>query len=1004
MAEKAFPPRSVSLLIEPRAGVERVHGILDGGVWRATTDDPQFVLAENFPFIGDDLFLLEWDVLAIEGGAGLPVVYFDFGDGFDERNAVRMGRSGLSLNSCSTVVRLRKRPAQVRLDPCGAKGQFFCSEFFVCPIAPERATLAGMEARALPYGETLVSSATKPALYPDPMQSTGSATPRIAAIVHLFYEDLWPEIAEYVGHIPRLNRLYVSVRQDAPADIEARIIARFPFALVRRVPNRGRDVLPFLQWLEVAALHGIELVCKIHSKRSTHVATGDAWRRDMLDKLVGSPRTVEEVLDQFAIDPSLGIMGPGGHVVSSEYYWARNATRVEQLALRLGQDVRDHPFRYVAGSMFWARVDALLPLRRLSLSDADFEAESGLEDGTLAHAIERCFPIAAAAAGSSIGESRNTTGARVEDFAPPGSPPRTYATWIGEFEAAPHEYQLLAREHASWGSQPVISIVMPAYNSPGEQLVAAIESVLAQVYPHWELCIADDASSEPHVREMLEQYRRRDSRIKVVYREDNGHISAASNSAIELASGAFIGLLDHDDLLHPLALHYVAEAIIAHPDVQLVYTDEDKLDLRGQRCDPYFKCEFNYELLLAQNMVCHFACFGAQRLRELGGFRLGFEGAQDYDLVLRFCEALPASRIVHVPRVLYHWRMGSGSTAMSADEKPYARIAGRKAVEDHLLRTGQDATVEAAPEEPGMNRVRFRPPTPAPQVGIVIPTRDRADLVEMCVGSILSRSSYRNYSIVIVDNASREPASLKLFERLRASGVTILHDESAFNFSALNNRAVRSLSSDFVCLLNNDIEVMTPDWLEEMVGMAARPGIGAVGARLWYPDRRLQHAGAIIGIGGVAGHSHKYLPKGERGYFSRAVLHQEVSAVTAACLVIRRSTYEQVGGLDESLSVAFNDIDFCLRVRAAGYRNVWTPYAEMIHYESASRGHETTPEKQARFQNEVLLMMERWGDVLRKDPAYSPNLTLEHEDFSMAWPPRVEPMVHSKREVEEVSA
>jgi len=529
---------------------------------------------------------------------------------------------------------------------------------------------------------------------------------------------------------------------------------------------------------------------------------------------------------------------------------------------------------------------------------------------------------------------------------------------------------------------------MPAYNTDAEVLEAAIKSVQAQVYPHWELCVADDASTQPRVREVLERHRQEDPRIKVVYREKNGHISAASNSALELATGRFVALLDHDDELHPLALHYVAKAIVTHPDCELVYTDEDKIGPDGRRQDPYFKCELNYELLLAHNMVSHLGCYRTERVRAIGGFRVGYEGSQDYDLVLRFLEGLDRGKVIHIPRPLYHWRMVEGSTSASTEEKPYAQTAARRAIAEHLARVGLHGEVLSAPEAPAMNRVRFAVPQPAPSVTIVIPTRDRADLLGMCLDSIHSRTTYPNVAIVVVDNGSVEPDTLALFDRAREKGVTVLRDDSEFNFSALNNRAVRTVATDFVCLLNNDIEILTPDWLEEMVGMASRPGVGAVGARLWYPDMTIQHAGVIGGLGGVAGHPFKGHAKGDPGYFGRAVLHQELSAVTAACLLVRRAIYEQVGGLDETLQVAFNDIDFCLRVREAGYRNVWTPYAEMIHHESATRGYETTPEKHARFVREIAFMHERWGGVLDADPAYSPNLDLSIDGFGLAWPPR----------------
>lgn len=980
--------RRNSLTPVPVVGIERIGALMDACLWRSVSDDPQFLLEGDLPESPDGTFLFEFDVSSIDGASGAPALYFDFGNDFEAVNAHSVERTALSHAAYSIVIAFKRRPRRIRFDPCGSPGEFLCTDIRCSALSRAQAAAAGVPVISLPRND-VAPSGMRSAVNSEQAVLRPARPMRLGAVAHVFYEDMWPEIADYLGRIPSLERVYVSITQDASRSFEEQIDTRFPGALVRRVPNRGRDVLPFLQWLEVVESHGIDAICKIHTKRSAHLPTGEAWRRDMLDKLLGSPMEIVETIAALREDPTLGIVGPGGHVVPSSFYWEPNAANVERLCQRMGRDVSNAPFQYVAGSMFWARVDALLPLRRLGLRDADFELESGQVDGTLAHALERCFPVAASQAGFELRETPNPAHTTVRDFAPPPPPPQSYRDWLRAFEVPQERYKGLAEAHSGWLDAPLISLLMPTYETREAELVEALDSVLAQVYSHWELCVADDASRAPHVHRILEEYRLKDPRIKVVYRKANGHISAASNSALAVATGEFVGLLDHDDLLHPLALHFVAEAIVRNPGCQLVYTDEDKIGLDGARREPYFKCELNYELLLAHNMVCHLACYRTERVRAVGAFREGFEGAQDYDLVLRFLEGVDGSNVIHVPRVLYHWRVSPGSTALSAEEKPYAQLAAHRAIAQHLERCGLAAEVGPAPEALAMNRVQFRIAAPAPHVSLVIPTRDRADLLGLCVDSILARSTYPNYSIIIVDNGSTEKASFALFDRLRKAGVQILRDDAEFNFSALNNRAVKTVSSEFVCLVNNDIEVLTPAWLEEMVGMADRPGVGAVGARLWYPDMRLQHGGVIVGLGGVAGHSHKYLPKGAVGYFYRAVLHQALTAVTAACLLIRRSIYEEVGGFDESLRIAFNDIDFCLRVRAAGYRNVWTPYAEMIHHESASRGHETTPEKQARFRDEIMRMKARWGEGLLRDPAYSPNLTLEREDFGIAWPPRV---------------
>ena len=528
---------------------------------------------------------------------------------------------------------------------------------------------------------------------------------------------------------------------------------------------------------------------------------------------------------------------------------------------------------------------------------------------------------------------------------------------------------------------------MPVYNPEVDWLEEAIASVQAQIYPSWELCIADDRSTSEHVRPLLEKFAAADPRIKVVYRATNGHISEASNSALELASGNWMVLLDQDDLLTEDALYYVGRAISREPNVALIYSDEDKIE-NGRRYDPYFKPDWNPDLLRSHNMVCHLGAYRMDHVRAIGGFRKGFEGAQDYDLVLRFSEGLLPGQICHIPRVLYHWRSHSGSTAQSGSNKNYAAIAGQAALNEHLQRTGLAGHVEILPT--GMYRARYDLPPNPPKVSLIIPTRNGLRLLRQCVSSILEKTTYPNFEILIVDNNSDDHATLRYFDEIQShERVKVVRDGQAFNYSAINNKAVSLVDGEYVGLVNNDIEAVSPDWLSEMMAIAMQPKVGAVGARLWYPDDRLQHGGIILGIGGVAGHAHKMLRRGEHGYFSRGELTQTLSAVTAACLVVKKSTYELVGGLDaENLKVAFNDVDFCLKLREAGFRNVWTPYAELRHHESATRGVEDTPEKKQRFQSEVLFMLRRWDKVLMADPAYNPNLTLEYEDFSLAWPPR----------------
>jgi len=572
------------------------------------------------------------------------------------------------------------------------------------------------------------------------------------------------------------------------------------------------------------------------------------------------------------------------------------------------------------------------------------------------------------------------------------APPNTYGDWLKRYDPHPVEEQTRREMHRrieGMKNTPRISIVMPTYNAKPAWLREAIESVRRQIYPHWELCIADDASPSVETREVLAEYAASDSRIKVVFRPQNGHIVEASNSALELVSGEWIALMDHDDLITEHALFWIADCINRNPDAQLVYSDEDKVDEEGVRSGPYFKSDWNIDLFYSQNMFSHLGVLRADLVRSVGGFQLGMQGSQDWDLVLRCMERVLPSQILHVPRVLYHWRIHDDSTARSPDAKPYAAIAGERALNEHLGRQGVNGKAEYF----GTGyRVRYALPSNPPLVSLIIPTRNGVDLLRQCVDSILVRTTYDNYEIIIVDNGSDDPAILDYFESFKNLDlVRVIRDDREFNYSALNNMAITHARGEVVGLINNDIEVISPEWLSEMVSLAMQPGVGAVGAKLWYPDKTIQHAGVVLGVGGVASHAHKGNSEGDNGYFGRAHLIQSFSAVTAACLVIKKDRYLAVNGLDEeNLKVAFNDVDFCLRLREAGYRNVWTPYAELFHHESATRGADATPEKQERFNREVNFMLTRWGSLLTADPAYNPNLTLHADDFTYAWPPRLE--------------
>ncbi|MBL9189269.1 MAG: glycosyltransferase [Opitutaceae bacterium] len=582
---------------------------------------------------------------------------------------------------------------------------------------------------------------------------------------------------------------------------------------------------------------------------------------------------------------------------------------------------------------------------------------------------------------------------RTADAAPP--PPNTYAAWVAAYDTlTPESADKIRAKLASLKKRPLISVLMPVYNTPEKWLVAAIESVRRQLYENWELCIADDASKEPHVRKLLERYQKKDPRIKVVCRETNGHISATSNSALALAHGEFIALLDHDDELRPHALACVALELDAHPHADLVYSDEDKIDENGHRYDHYFKPDWNPDLFNVQNYISHLGVYRTLLVREVGGFRIGYEGSQDWDLAHRVIERSAPDRIRHIPKILYHWRSVPGSTAMLIGAKDYARTAAEKVINEHLARIGVEATL--SPTKGSYWRVHYPLPSPAPRVTLIIPTRNRLNVLRPCIESLLAKTTYADFELLIVDNDSDDADTLAYLAGLAEQSaqlatprrVRVIKFPGEFNFSAINNFGVQHSHAPLIGLLNNDLEVIHGDWLDEMASHALRPEIGCVGAKLYYPDDKIQHAGVILGIGGVAAHAWQTHPRGAAGQAHRNLLQQNLSAVTAACLVIRREVYLEVGGLDEKLRVAFNDVDFCLKVRAAGYRNLWTPYAELYHHESASRGQEDTLEKRDRFRSEVETMTERWGDALLNDPAYNPNLTLTINDFTLALPPR----------------
>ncbi len=529
---------------------------------------------------------------------------------------------------------------------------------------------------------------------------------------------------------------------------------------------------------------------------------------------------------------------------------------------------------------------------------------------------------------------------------------------------------------ATWRHPPLISIVMPVYNVDPRWLLLAIDSVRRQFYPHWELCIADDASTREDTRQALDGLTREsDPKIKIVRLKNNQGIALASNAAFKLVKGKYVGLLDHDDELTRDALLEMVRVIVErNPD--MVYSDEDKTDEANDRRDPFFKPDYSPEYFLSNNYICHFTVLRTALLKRIGGFRSGVDGAQDFDLFLRFTEH--AKRIEHIPLVLYHWRMISGSTAATASAKPYTWEAGRLALEHSLHNRGLDAQAEVGPF-PNTYRIRHRIHG-EPLVSILIPFRDKPKLLEVCVRSILEKTDYQHYEILGIDNASAEPATQELMRKLEKLDCRIrfVRYDQPFNYSAINNFGARQAKGEHFLLLNNDTEVLAPEWLRAMLEHSQREDVGVVGAKLLYPDNTVQHAGVILDRNVVAMHPHQFLPVEHPGYAARPHLLQNLSAVTFACAMTRRDVFERLGGLNEKdLPICFNDVDYCLRAREAGFLVVYTPYAVLRHFESKSRGTDEDADKQIRFRTEFAYMQKRHAAILaRGDPYYNPNLSL----------------------------
>lgn len=548
---------------------------------------------------------------------------------------------------------------------------------------------------------------------------------------------------------------------------------------------------------------------------------------------------------------------------------------------------------------------------------------------------------------------------------------KSYVEWIKNNE--PTEEELNIQRNFKFDYSPKISIIVPMYNTPENYFKELIDSVKNQTYTNWELCLADGSPEKPaHIDSILES----DSRIKYKFLNENKGISANSNAALSLATGDYISLLDHDDVLPLFALFEVVKTINKNRDAEFIYSDEDKFSVgQKDRYDPHFKPDFSPDTLRSYNYICHFSTFRKDLMDKLGGFRSEYDGSQDYDLFFRASEL--TKNIVHIPKILYNWRVHPNSVASSSNAKLYAYEAASKAISSHIERLKLKGKVENT-DLMGIYRIKYDV-IGNPMISIIIANKDAKEDLEKCINSI-AKSTYKNYEIIVVENNSTTKEIAEYYEQLKdfEKVKVIKYEEQGFNYSKINNFGSKSATGEYILLLNNDIEVITENWLEEMLSLCQREDVGIVGAKLLYPDNTVQHAGVIIGMGGIAGHINKLIDDKDVGYFARAAIVNNYSAVTAACLIVKKSLFEEVGGLDEDFKVAFNDVDFCMKIRELNKLVIYTPYAKLYHYESKSRGYEDTPEKQARFKSEIDLFNKKWGEEIKKgDPYFNKNFRLD---------------------------
>lgn len=554
-----------------------------------------------------------------------------------------------------------------------------------------------------------------------------------------------------------------------------------------------------------------------------------------------------------------------------------------------------------------------------------------------------------------------------------------YQNWILQNE--PNETELELQKGDKFALQPKISIVVPMYNPDENLFLELLNSLLLQTYSNWELCLADGSEEK---NDTIFALCSRNSKIKYQFLDGNKGISENTNEALKMVTGDFIAFLDHDDCLPRFALYEVVKEINKNSDVELIYSDEDKMDEKGNRFEPYFKPDFSPETLECNNYITHLVVLKKELVKRIGMLDSRFDGAQDFDYLLRATEN--TTKIVHISKILYHWRTTKNSTANVAQSKLYAYEAGLRAVEEHLNRIHKKAKVENPEEVPGIYQIKFEIKG-TPKVSILIPNKDNQRTLKKCITSILKNSTYENYEILIIENNSENPKTFEYYKKLQENPKikVLMCQEKEFNYSKLINFGVKNTTGDFILQLNNDTQILTKNWLELLIGYAQNKEIGAVGGRLYYPDKSIQHAGIAIGIQGMAANLLVNLPFGKHGYYTREAATRNVAALTGACLFARREIYEEIGGMDEDLfKVAFNDVDFCLKILEKGYRVVYNPYVELIHSESKTRGLEDTPEKKARFEQEKKNFQEKWKAFLQKgDPYYNKNFSCEDCNFTI---------------------